>query len=384
MKKIKGTIVYVGGFKMPDKNAAAHRVMNNAKIFEKIGYDVVFCGVDDDILQDETELFPMGNFKTCPSKYPHSNKEWIRVLLSFKHIESVLQKCSDIKYVIAYNLHAAPLISLMRYCRKHNIKILSDVTEWYENAFSLNPKKMIMYFDTALVMRILHTKLDGIIAISSYLSDFYKRKSVKVVQIPPLVDISDKIWHQKVDDYCSFIEFVYAGNRGRNKTEKDQLGLMIESFAKLSPDANFRLTIVGISESDFREDYPEALCDLNSIENKVCFLGRLSHSESIYSLLKADYSIFFREKTRKNMAGFPTKFAEAATTGIGIIANDVSNISDYSKRCNCIFTKTMSSDEISGIIASVLETRKKTIHVLNTIFDYQNYIDTMNCFLRDI
>lgn len=26
-----GTIVYIGGFEMPDKNAAAHRVLNNAK-----------------------------------------------------------------------------------------------------------------------------------------------------------------------------------------------------------------------------------------------------------------------------------------------------------------------------------------------------------------
>ena len=28
----KGTVIYVGNFELPDKNAAAHRVMNNGKI----------------------------------------------------------------------------------------------------------------------------------------------------------------------------------------------------------------------------------------------------------------------------------------------------------------------------------------------------------------
>ena len=30
MPKEKGTVLYVGGFELPDKNAAAHRVVNNA------------------------------------------------------------------------------------------------------------------------------------------------------------------------------------------------------------------------------------------------------------------------------------------------------------------------------------------------------------------
>ena len=28
----KGTILYIGGFELPDKNAAAHRVLSNGKI----------------------------------------------------------------------------------------------------------------------------------------------------------------------------------------------------------------------------------------------------------------------------------------------------------------------------------------------------------------
>mgnify|MGYP004602292779 FL=1 len=32
----KKTLVYIGGFELPDKNAAAHRVVSNAEIFREL------------------------------------------------------------------------------------------------------------------------------------------------------------------------------------------------------------------------------------------------------------------------------------------------------------------------------------------------------------
>ena len=40
------TILYIGGFELPDKNAAAHRVLSNAKLFKLLGYNTVFIGTD--------------------------------------------------------------------------------------------------------------------------------------------------------------------------------------------------------------------------------------------------------------------------------------------------------------------------------------------------
>ena len=45
----KRTILYVGGFELPDKNAAAQRVLSVAKIFKSIGYNVIFLGIDKTI-----------------------------------------------------------------------------------------------------------------------------------------------------------------------------------------------------------------------------------------------------------------------------------------------------------------------------------------------
>lgn len=176
MVNTKGTIVYIGGFEMPDKNAAANRVLNNAKIFKELGYKVVFCGIDHFIKVDVKKPCLIGSFESWPSKYPSSTTEWIREQLSFRRIKSILEKYNDIEFVIGYNMHALPLKNLKRWCKKHNVKIIIDATEWYPNNFSLKPRKLIRWIDTNLSMRIFQKRVDGLIAISSLLAEYYKKK----------------------------------------------------------------------------------------------------------------------------------------------------------------------------------------------------------------
>ena len=53
----------------------------------------------------------------------------------------------------------------------------------------------------------------------------------------------------------------------------------------------------------------------------------------------SDYCIFLRERNRQNLAGFPTKFAECLTTGIGVVVNDISDIGKYFPIENSILIK---------------------------------------------
>ncbi len=73
MRKV---ILYIGGFELPDKNAAAQRCVSNAKIFRDLGYEVVMLGVDKASSQPlcESEYFGF----TCWSiPYPKDTKEYI-------------------------------------------------------------------------------------------------------------------------------------------------------------------------------------------------------------------------------------------------------------------------------------------------------------------
>ena len=89
MKKNEGTILYIGCFELPDRNAAAHRVLNNAKIFRELGYNVVFAGVQN-IKNNETKNKVYG-FDNLPLKFSSSiTKIWSQ-LFGFTHYKKLLK-----------------------------------------------------------------------------------------------------------------------------------------------------------------------------------------------------------------------------------------------------------------------------------------------------
>ena len=45
----KEYILYIGGFELPDKNAAAHRVLSNAKALRDSGKNVILVGINKDL-----------------------------------------------------------------------------------------------------------------------------------------------------------------------------------------------------------------------------------------------------------------------------------------------------------------------------------------------
>ena len=384
----KGTIVYIGGFEMPDKNAAAHRVFNNAKIFRELGYHVVFCGVDHDIAENAKEVRKIDSFDSIPVAYPRNSAEWARQQIDFSHIKNSIELYDDVKYVVAYNMHAFPLFKLQRYAKKKNISVIADVTEWYEYVFSLKPQKFIRWLDTNIVMRYLTKKVDGIIAISSYLKRYYEKYVNKIIVVPPLVDVSEPIWHTDCGKKLDCMEFVYSGVPGNSDT-KDKIGLIIECFGTLPAEDRFMFTVIGLTESQFLEIYPELIGTLDKLKGKVEFRGRVSHAESIAALKRADYTIIIRDRNRKNMAGFPTKFVECVTCGINIIANNFSDVAEYFPKDekNCMM-KDFSIEQLKNVVFEKigmqsrlqLDSSEKNSNVDRNQFNYTNFIEKMNTF----
>ena len=83
-------VLYMGGFEMPDKNAAAQRVLSVAKVFRLLGYEVVFYGITKgNDFEGEVE-----GFKYEAREYPQSTSEWVKYALGrgvFDHIKKVNQ-----------------------------------------------------------------------------------------------------------------------------------------------------------------------------------------------------------------------------------------------------------------------------------------------------
>ncbi len=390
----KKFIIYTGGFILPDGNAAAHRVLSNAKILRNLGYEVIFLGDHfADINDNKDRKFQtVSNFKSYSFVYPSSINSWITHLSSIKKIKDLIKQLGveNVSGVIAYNYPALALLRLYKYCKKNKIKTIADSTEWQIVKRKSRAISILKNMDTFLRMKIVHKKVDGLIVISSFLFDFYKAFVKNILLLPPLVDPSEAKWSQKTSNSSIQKKLIYAGSPGHG--EKDRLDKIINSlsiiFIKYNID--FKLTIVGLTKSQFIDSFGASSLPEN-ISNKIIFKGRLSHLETLKIIQESDYSIFFRDNNLITRAGFPTKLVESISCGIPVLTNSSSNILDYLK--NDHFGFIIDTDSESSLNTSLHKALILSIEQLNRLknncrnskdFDLNSYKNGMQNFLIDI
>ena len=114
----------------------------------------------------------------------------------------------------------------------------------------------------------------------------------------------------------------------------------------------------------------------------IIFHGKIDHKKAIELLLQSDCSIFVRERSRKNMAGFPTKFVEAITAGTGVIANNVSDITKYS------FDNVKIIEDVDlALLENAIDEKikqGKVKHVVSNAFDYRLFKNSMSRFVDEL
>lgn len=360
------TILYVGGFQLPDKNAAALRVVGNAKALRKLGYNVVFLNA----LTDESgyEVREMKQVKydefICFEYQRELQKEY---LFSCRKIINAISKCNA-KIVIAYNHPSIALNKLRKYCQKNDIKCYADATEWYVPQTGSVFFRIAKSFDSEFRMRYVHPRMDGVIAISQYLFCYYKDK-VKTVKIPPLVDISDKKWNMPEKKFHNEIRLLYAGSPSR---QKEKLDIIVNTVEEIGRDSNIHLDVVGITKSQYNEVYGEMYCGV-----RTKFWGRVSNMKVIKMTMDSDWIVVLRDRNKVVQAGFPTKIVEAISCGTPVIANHFSNIDEYLNDTNSVLMNNL--DEFKNVCKGL----KRLENVERDIFDYRFYISKFEELLND-
>lgn len=378
--KDMGTLIYIGGFELPDKNAAAHRVLNNGKLFRSVGYNVIFIDVSKSV-NDEAFMTKhnVEGFDTWSRKYPVTKVEWIQYLFSIKDIIPILKAYSKIESLICYNYPSFLLLLLQKFCKKRNIKMLADITEWYES------DNLIKRIDTSCRMRYLHKQMDGLICISEYLGDYY-RNEVKTVIIPPLVDVEAKKWRMGINKKTSNdIQFIYSGNPGKHK---DKINIFLEVFAEITKMHNTIFNIIGLTEKDYLDLYPEHEALMDILRGKVHFFGKMKHEESLKYISQANYQVFLREDKRVNNAGFPTKFVESITCGTPVITTNTSDLGKYIYNSkNGCFVNIDDRNSIKFLLNKIISNNENINKIVvndKLIFDYKQYSEKMKRFLFEI
>jgi len=366
MKKV----LYLGGFELPDRNAAAHRVISIGKMFRDSGCFVEFIGITHD-KNEIGKIYEYDSLQYSSIKYPNGTCEWIKYLCEPIPIDIIKIKNPDV--VVLYNYYAYAQNKIIKYCHSNGIKVIGDITEWYQ-VEGYSPRDLIRRIDISHRMKDSNFKLDGIIAISKYLYDFYKDR-VNTVYIPPTVDLNDdKFQRKRLFSAHDGINLIYAGSPGGK--QKERLDYVLKSIKNTN---KVQLTIVGITETEFRRNYNWN----EQIKENVIFLGRINHNQALKVLINSDFQLIIRDDNLVTRAGFPTKFVESFSCGIPVIATPSSNISDYL------------TDGYNGFLINRKQTFKSCINrlidlspeeivamKLNTLamhdFHYTNYITDLN------
>ena len=163
-------------------NAAGKRVFANAMIMQGLGYHVVMIGVD---AQDTTSTAiistgsKLNGMRVChyPGKmFAKSRSNYIAFYREFYRL--LKEKEWNVKAIIGYNSPStAPFIGkVLQYCHKNGIKYITDVADWLI-VDSNNPIfKVLRQFDITLKNAYYSNKSDGVIAISSWLADYYRMR----------------------------------------------------------------------------------------------------------------------------------------------------------------------------------------------------------------
>lgn len=382
MKKI----LYIGGFDLPDNNAAAQRVIANAKLFSNLGFEVKLVGLTPTLSKSHAS-FNYGDLECFNIKYPLTSKEWWRYLTTIKWYLPII---TDFKpdIIIAYNHPALALYKFKEYCNSHHIVILSDCTEWYSPQGGLF-FKIVKGLDVYLRMHIVHKQLDGIIVISQFLYNYYNNGKTPILILPPLVDKQDIKWlhaqkENSYNDRKSSIILTYAGSPG--KGNKDRLDIIISALENINKfiSTNVSLYIIGINEKQYRQIYD--LDDRIVIPPFVNFMGKIAHLDVLKHLSQTDFQIFIRENNRVNKAGFPTKFVESISLSVLVLTNITSDLNSYMSDGKNGFLLDISTKESleQSLYSSLMKSPNEIVKLRNSIdsnlFDFRHYKKNANHF----
>ncbi len=397
----KKYILYIGNYMFPRHNAAGKRVYANCCILRDLGYHVISIGnnsTDSDLMK-KSDCIRYEGIDSYSFGYSTGKKriEYWKYLSKIKELIQELNIENDICSIFVYaNLSISLLnIKILKWAHSKNIRCYADCADWFDPPKGSIWLRAGKYIDTNIQMNVFNKLVDGIVCISSFLSEYYKDKHTII--IPPLTNVDkNTILLEEKESVC----FVYAGSKFRSGKPidpiywKDRLDIMIKGFYEaklLDPSIKFTFSIIGITESEFVNHLPLKIRKtyikiIEFLRDEILFFDYLPHDKVEKMICEADYSILMRDKKRMTMVGFPTKIPESISCGTPVIYNDTSDIKKYMS--NGKFGCLVDTNSLASTIVKITHMDQKDIYKMkcqcieHNPFDYKLFLTEVDNFLR--
>ena len=343
-KEGKGNILYIGGFNFNKNNASSVRVVENARFFKDLNFNVKIFGKIS-LKENEHSIFIKGVEILDIEKL---KKSFVSDIATIKF--EVDSSVNSIDYIIAYNYPPIAFKKLIKYCASKKIILIPDLTEWYGIDGKFTFGKGLRLALNEWRMYILNKKCPNKIIASSYLDKFYNKSNNLLL---PFVTIDkSKFENEIVLDKDNLI-FVYAGSPGENFS-KDRLDLVIQAFANVkSRHNNFTLKIVGLLKDDLLK-IDAIRDDIIILEGNIVCYGRVRNARCVNIIKESNLVVFARDKNRVTSSGYPTKVFEAFKYGLPIVTNKTSDIELHVNENNGFMIENANVNEFSSCINKIL------------------------------
>lgn len=311
----------------PNGDAGAVRAEALAKIYMALGYDVMLIG--------KGNTSQKGKYNDIEYTSLYSDTDTI-IPKVIRYYKMVVEYRTCIKEIITKKgmpdiIHISGIyISLVNYLifisTKNNIPLIHDSVEWYSPCEFRWRSLDIAYLINNLFNRKVIKKPINVIAISSYLENYFRKKKLDVVRIPVIMDINGET--EISQNESEKIRLIYAGD----PAGKDFLYECVNGFELLTKTerAKFQFDIYGVDENKVKKE-----SGIDCLSRCIVCHGRVKRSEVLAGLLQSDFSVLLRPShERYAKAGFPTKSVEAMSHGVAMLCNLSSDLGMYLKDMN--------------------------------------------------
>ncbi|MEE0316725.1 MAG: glycosyltransferase [Bacteroidales bacterium] len=391
-------ILYLGLFRFPEGDAAASRVLNNARLFRDLGHSVKILSFGGEYREQDISLdgyvYDGLHYVITHDIDTHSWKErFLRYIYPNPNARNYIAANIDsFDIVVSYNTTLPMNIYLQHICKKHGKKIILDVTEWPDSNELLGGKLSPIYWMSELNMRFIQKHFKNMIPISQFLNRFYSHSNN--ILLPPLIDINDTKWNcfKPVDftsvNHYNGVRIIFAGTPAR----KDLLKNLVEAIVQVLNEGQvIQLVVAGVSIEQANQFCAEDI--LSKYRNDIVFLGRIPQSlvPSLYHI--STFSAIIREPSRKNTAGFPTKMVESMAAGCPVLLNITSDLGDYAiDGENAVLIENYHVCSIKEGLMSILSMTNEKISKMKLCarktgeqrFDYHNYMEMGLRFINNL
>jgi glycosyltransferase involved in cell wall biosynthesis len=301
--------------------------------------------------------------------------------------------------VVSYGSLSLSLWSLrvLSWCRKRRIGYIGDCVDWLSVSYGSLFFRAAKWLDATLARTYIDSRADGVIAVTTYLQDYYRRRGRKTVVIPPLSIYSpcEQVTRSATDDR---VQLIYAGipfPLGRSARDcrhfKDRIDKAISYlYSAYRAGHRFVFHIYGFTRQEFLQALPDFADIVYEMGESLDFGGFLTNAEIMERVRDADFTFLIRDDNRSTRAGFPTKVTESISCGTPVIATRTSDLARYLTDGEQVCWVSLDGKEAADDVVRALslprtqiEEMKRTC-VSSRMFAYRNYCGTMRGFLESL